>query len=83
MTKLLGSTKHEITKNKNVKNVPHLEITGIVFVQCIIANNNYQHNSRALYTFFHNKLFVQFLDILPRSYMCLKTFKSEFSYIEL
>ena len=28
--KLLGSTKSKITKDKNSKNVPHLEITEVV-----------------------------------------------------
>ena len=30
--KLLGSTKNKITKDKNVENVPHLEITEVVSV---------------------------------------------------
>ena len=38
--KLLGSTKNKITKNKNGENVPHLEITDVVLVQCDIVNND-------------------------------------------
>ena len=49
--KLLGSTKHKITKNKNGENVPHLEITEVVLVHCNIANNDYQQDLRVLYTF--------------------------------
>ena len=30
--KLLGSTKSKITKDKNGKNVPHLEITEVVLI---------------------------------------------------
>ena len=30
--KLLGSTKNEITKDKNGENVPHLEIIVIMFM---------------------------------------------------
>ena len=30
MMKLLGSTKNKISKDKNVENVPHLEITEVV-----------------------------------------------------
>ena len=37
--KLLGSTKYKITKDKNCKNVPHLEITEVVLVYCNIVNN--------------------------------------------
>ena len=53
--KLLGSTKNKITKDKNGKNVPHLEITEVVLIHCNIVNNDYQQNSRVLYTFFPNR----------------------------
>ena len=41
--KLLVSTESKITELKNGKNVPHLEITGVVLVHCSIFNNDYQH----------------------------------------
>ena len=37
--KLFGSPKSEITKDKNGKNVPHLEITEAVLVHLNIVNN--------------------------------------------
>ena len=40
--KLLESTKNKITKDKNGKNVPNLEITEVVLVYCNIGNNDYQ-----------------------------------------
>ena len=46
--KLLGSTKSKISKEKNGENVPHLEITELVLIQCNIVNNNYQQDSRVL-----------------------------------
>ena len=49
--KLLGSTINKITKDKNGENVPHLEITKVVLVHYNIVNNNYQQDSRVLYTF--------------------------------
>ena len=55
--KLLGSTKSKITKNSNGENIPNLEITEVVSVHCNIVNNNYQRNSRVLYTFVPNKSF--------------------------
>ena len=55
--KLLGSTKNKITKDKNGENVPHLEITEVVLVHCNIVNNDYQKDSRVLYTFVRNKTF--------------------------
>ena len=46
--KLLGSTENKITKDKNLENVPHLEIIEVVLVHCNIVNNDYQQDSRAL-----------------------------------
>ena len=51
--KLLGSTENKIIQNKNGENVPHPEITKVVLVHCKIVNNDYQQNSRVLYTFVH------------------------------
>ena len=53
--KLLGSTENKITKDKNGENVPHLHITEVVLVHCNIANNDYQQDSRVLYTFVPKK----------------------------
>ena len=50
--KLLGSTKSKINKDKNVENVPHLEISKIVLINCNIVNNDYQQDSRVLYSLF-------------------------------
>ena len=55
--KLLGSSKHKITKHGNWESVPHLEITKIVLVHCYIVNNDYRHDSRVLHTFVPNKSF--------------------------
>ena len=81
--KLLGSTKINITKDKNVENALHLEITELVLVHCNIVNNEYQQDLRVLYTFVPNKLFGQLLDISPKNSIFLKTFNSEFSCIEV
>ena len=40
--KLLGSTKNKITKDINVENVLHLEITEMVLIHWNITNNYYQ-----------------------------------------
>ena len=55
--KLLGSTKNKITKDKDSENEPHLVITEVVLIHCNIVNNNYQQDSRVLYTFVPNKPF--------------------------
>ena len=59
--KLLGSTKNKITKDKNSENVLHLEITEVVLVHCNFVNNDYQQDSRVLYTFVPNKPFGSLL----------------------
>ena len=58
--KLLGSTENKITKDKNGKKLPHIEITEVVLVHCNIVNNDYQQDSRVLYTFVPNKPFSNF-----------------------
>ena len=75
--KLLGSTENKITKDKNGENVPHLEITEVVLVHCNIVNNDYQQDSRVLYTFVPNKPFGSLLEISPTNHIFLKTFNSE------
>ena len=70
--KLLGSTESEITNGKNGENVPHLEIVELVLIHCNLVNNNYQQNSRILYTFFPNKPFGSLLEILPPSHIFFK-----------
>ena len=57
--KLLGSTKIKITKNENGENVPRLEITEVVLINCNVVNNSYQQNSRGMYVFVPNKSFSQ------------------------
>ena len=59
--KLLGSTESKITKDKNGENVPHLEIVELVLVHCNLVNNDYQHDSRILYSFVPNKAFGSLL----------------------
>ena len=79
--KLLGSTKNKKTKDKNGENVPHLEITEVVLVHCNIANNDYQQDSRVLYTFVPNKTFGSLLDISPSNHIFLKTSNSIYDEI--
>ena len=67
--KLLGSTKSKITKDENGENVPHLEVTGVILIHGNIVNNDYQQNSRVLYTFVHNKSSGQLLDISPKNFI--------------
>ena len=76
--KLLGSTKTKITNDKNGESVPHLEIDELE-----IVNNDYQQDSRILYTFVPNKPFGSLLEISPTNHIFLKTFNSEFQEIKV
>ena len=81
--KLLRGTKIKRNKDENGENVPHLEITEVVFVHCNIVNNDYQQDSRVLNTYVPNKSFGQLIDISPKNFIFLKNFDSELSYIEV
>ena len=63
--KLLRSTENKINKDKSGENVPPLEIVEVVLVHCNIVNNDYQQDSRVLYTFVPNKPFGSLLEIFP------------------
>ena len=67
--KLLRSTKSKITNDENSENVPYLEITEVVLIHYNVINNNYQQNSRVLYTFLPNKSFGRLLDISPKNFV--------------
>ena len=59
--KLLGSTKSKITIYENGENVPCLDITDVELVHCKIINNDYEQDSRVLYSYIPNKPFGQSL----------------------
>ena len=69
-------------KDKNGENVPHLQIMEVVLVHCNIANNDYQQDSRVLYTFVSNKSFGLLLEFYQQIFF-LKTFNSEVPAIEV
>ena len=48
----------------------------VVFVHCNIVNNDYQQDSRVLYTFVPNESIGHFLDFLPKIFKFLKRFDS-------
>ena len=81
--KLLGSTERKITKDKNGEDVPHLKIVELVLVHCNFVNNDYQQDSRILYTFAPNKPFGSLLEISPMNHIFLKIFNSEFQEIKV
>ena len=81
--KLLARTESKITKDKNGENVAHLEVVELVLVHCNLVNNDYQQDSRILYTSVPNKTFGSLLEISPTNHVFLKTFNSEFQEIKM
>ena len=72
--KLLGSPVNKINKHKNGENVPNLEVVEVVLVHCNLVNNDYQQESRILYTFVPNKTFGSLLENLTEKSFLLKNF---------
>ena len=70
--KLLGSTENKITKDRILRLITHLEITELVLAHCNIINNDYQQDSRALYTFVPNKPFGSLLETSSTNHIFLK-----------
>ena len=81
--KFLGSTERKTTKDTNGENVPQLEVVELVLVHCNLVNNDYQQDSRILYTFAPNKTFGRLPKISPTNHIFLKTFHSKFQEIKI
>ena len=63
--------------------MPHLEIKEVLLVHCDIVNNDYQQDSRVLYTFAPNKPFCSLLEFSPTNHIFLNTFNSEYDEIKV
>ena len=48
--KLLGSEKRDVDKDKDGENVPKLESVEVILVHCNLVKNDYQHESKVLFT---------------------------------
>ena len=70
---LFGSTKNKITKDGNGENVSHFDITEVLLVST---------RFKSLIYIFPNKLFDQFLDISPKTFIFLKTFDQNFHILK-
>ena len=79
--KLLGSVKKD--NDKDGEDVPKLESIEVALVYCNLVNNNYQQESKVLFTFVPHKQFGQLITISPQSLTMLKTTNAEFQSIEL
>ena len=81
--KLLGSTRKNVTEDKDGENVPKLESLGVVLVHCNLVKNNSQHSSKVLFTFVLNKQFGQLINISPHSLAMMNTVHTEFLSAEV
>ena len=63
--------------------MPHLEIVKLVLVHYNLVNNDYQEDSRILYTFVPNKPFGSLLKTSPTNHIFLKASNSEFQEIKV
>ena len=81
--KLLGITKKDVDTDKNSENVAILESIEVVSVHCNLVKNNYQHSSKALFSFVPNKQFGQLINISPNTLTIINTVNTEFSIIEV
>ena len=81
--KLLGITKKDGDTDKNSENIPKLESIEVVSVHCNLVKNNYQHSSKALFSFVPNKQFGQLINISPNTLTIMNTVNTEFSIIEV
>ena len=81
--KLLKSTKKDVDSNKNSENVTKLESVEVVLVNCNLVKNDYQHNSKVLFSFVPKKQFGKLINVSPNSLTMMNTVNTEFSFIEV
>ena len=63
--------------------MPKLESFEVVLGHCNLVYNNYQQESKVLFTFIANKHFGQLVNISPHSLVMLNTANTEFSFVEV
>ena len=81
--KLLGSSKKDVDKDKDGKNVPKLESVEVVLVHCNLVKNDYQYTSKVLFTFVPNKQFGQLISISPHSLTMMNKVNTEFYFVKV
>ena len=75
---LLGISKEKIEGSDYGDLVPQIEPVTAVLVNCNIVDNEYQRNSKLLYSFVPDKPFGSLLHIEPKSEIFAKTFAGGF-----
>ena len=77
--RLLGSTRKDVDSDKNSENVS----VEVVLVHWNLVKNDYQHTSKALFSFVPNKQFGQLINISSHSLTMMSTVNTEFSFVEV
>ena len=80
---IIRKHKKVVDKDKNGENVPKLESVEVVLVHCNLVKNDYQHASKALFSFAPNKQFGQLLKISPHVFRMMNTINTQFSSVEV
>ena len=81
--RLIGSAKKDKDQDKDEEDVPRLESAEVVLVHYNLVNNNYQQESKVIFTFVPNKQFGQLITNGPHSLIVLNATNIEFSSIEV
>ena len=76
--KLLGSTKRDISKDKDGEIVPKLESVEVVLVHCSLVKNDYQDRSKFLFSFIPSKQFGQLINISAHTLSMMDTVNIKF-----
>ena len=76
--KIFGSTKKLIDKTRHGEKVPSFELVEVTWVQCNLADNQYQQKSEVLYTFTPNKFYAYLLNVESSNFVFLKIYTIEF-----
>ena len=71
-----------LVKIKAVKTYQR-ESVEVVLVNCNLVKNDYQHNSKVLFSFVPKKQFGKLINVSPNSLTMMNTVNTEFSFIEV
>ena len=72
-----------MSENEKKNEKQKVESVEVILVHCNLVKNDYQHTSKALFTFVPNKEFGQLLNISPHVFTMMHTVNTEFSSVEV
>ena len=72
-----------MSENEKKNEKQKVESVEVILVHCNLVKNDYQHTSKALFTFVPNKEFGQLLNISLHVFTMMHTVNTEFSSVEV